>query len=179
MGPSGGSVDMDCYQTHSQIGSQNWGGNGKWITLEKNSKIKGFLEKFSLARQRRVVYRQDGDWFFSQQQPLGSVIKTVLGAWEFSVMVASSISAAVSLTVLPQWHDMLSLPWWYPAGKFSECSLDWHYLFFGTDLVSQLIFWADFHRQWEAVQNLQIDIASLWTYGLGFQLPLHTKLAYL
>lgn len=108
MGPSGGSVDMDCYQTHSQIGSQNWGGNGKWITLEKNSKIKGFLEKFSLARQRRVVYRQDGDWFFSQQQPLGSVIKTVLGAWEFSVMVASSISAAVSLTVLPQWHDMLS-----------------------------------------------------------------------
>ena len=35
-------------------------------------------------------------------------------------------------------HSLNHLPllWWYPAGKFSECSLDWHNLFFGTDLVS-------------------------------------------
>lgn len=51
-------------------------------------------------------------------------------------MIASSVFAGVSLTVHPRWHDMLSLLWWHPAGKFSEHSLDWHCPFFGTDLVS-------------------------------------------
>jgi len=47
-------------------------------------------------------------------------------------MIASSIFAGVSLTVRHQWHYILSLLWWCPAGRCSD-SHDWHCLFCGTD----------------------------------------------
>jgi len=125
-----------------------------------------------------VIYRQDRLVGFSpSSSPLGSVIKMVFGAWEVSVMIASSIFAGVSLTVRHQWHYILSLLWWCPAGRCSD-SHDWHCLFCGTDPAPWLKFLAGFHGHWEEVQNLQMDTASLWTYGRGFQLHLYTTLAY-
>lgn len=75
--------------------------NPKLTTLEKNSKTKGFLEE-EWFTDKTVI------GFSPSCSPLGSVIKMVFGAWEVSVMIASSIFAVVSLTMHPQWHDMLS-----------------------------------------------------------------------
>lgn len=75
----------------------------------------------------------------SDRFPLGSPVKSVvrveLGVWGAWEKAASSASAGAWMTVRSQGHQVLSLLWWNPAGKFSEDSLDWHCLFYGTGPV--------------------------------------------
>lgn len=74
-------------------------------------------------------------WPFPLRSPVKSVVRMELGVWGAWGKAASSASAGAWMTVRSQGHQVLSLLWWNPSGKFSEDSLDWHCLFYGTDPV--------------------------------------------
>lgn len=114
----------------------------KTQTQNKSPKGKhsaGFPRKKKKNKSRNCWKCSLSQDFWSDRFPLRGPVKAVvrmeLGVWGAGGKAASSASAGAWMTVRSQGRQVLSLLWWNPSGKFSEDSLDWHCLFFGTDPV--------------------------------------------